>query len=563
MPDEAGAINGGMARFRFLAKTFAYLLSATLFIILAGCVGSSKDPLLGPATGTVLGQLGGPGRLARKASNSLLLEKQGRETEVLLQQNASVHGLNLRLSPTFVTASPNFSQLAFAAYSFNIAGYVGPATLTSTWQTPPAAGTCFIGLSEWTADSWRWFSAPTDGSPLDATDLQPFADASGNVLAVVLTTGSVPCELAGIKIGNGNTLAHWHETQFNSEPLSISNLALLNINGVPGIFVTNLVLAAGREQILLLRASDLDATAVEPLIQVLQNPDLSYQLEITGAMIHGVPALAVLAIGTDKDVISYAQASDPQGNGWPFPTIIDPHADLDHPFLHEVDGHPAIVMNGYATHETPVYRRANDADGVSWPPSWLQLNTGAHNMTALDFDVIDGVPAIYAVEDIDGGMASYSFAQAIDLDGASWGPWYGMGTFPSGGYPYRGLAILDSGLPAAVFMNPGVYALRSGGPPHSAWGSPFSTLLGAPSTLDFEVIGGLPQVAQSVVGSEQLWFNMATGADVDSWEAPQKLAADVSGFTLDMAEIGGRPAIAVGNYNGGNRSQYAWLFMYY
>jgi hypothetical protein len=93
--------------------------------------------------------------------------------------------------------SPTFDDVAFALYRFKVLPGTGPV-LGTDWETPPGALGCYIGLANYTTDSWNWFACT--GDDISLPPLAPYIVDDLVTLAVcVLEVG--PLRLQCIRFG--------------------------------------------------------------------------------------------------------------------------------------------------------------------------------------------------------------------------------------------------------------------------------------------------------------------------------------------------------------------------
>ena len=214
------------------ALALALALSA-----LPGCGGHGAaglapkgDAASPPPAAAGLLKLPAPSELAAKARHASLYDqdllKSGAAFDATLP-NANMEG-DGDAGEYFPAWDPggvhDYSGLAFAIYRFNATGYAGEPTLNWYFTTPPAAGSFWLALANFTLNRWDWFEAPAGDSlnlPALLTDYRRTAD--GGIFACFLFTGTTPCALNWCGIGPQQATAALSATpQAGVPPLSVS-----------------------------------------------------------------------------------------------------------------------------------------------------------------------------------------------------------------------------------------------------------------------------------------------------------------------------------------------------
>lgn len=113
-------------------------------------------------------------------------------------------------SPNFIPEN-SLTDAAFATYDFNINGYDRNPQVRYEWESPPGAGHLWLGLSDWDADTWQWFK-PDPAAALNLADIAPFIRGDGELLAVVLVTGTQEDRLTSLRIGSRPPVISWQVT---------------------------------------------------------------------------------------------------------------------------------------------------------------------------------------------------------------------------------------------------------------------------------------------------------------------------------------------------------------
>jgi PKD repeat protein len=147
----------------------------------------------------------------RAAAGATLLRHFGSEIDpALTPQNASASGATLALSPNWSAATPQPAGLALALYRFTVAGYTGPTELHVDWTGSAAASDRFVAVADFTRNRWAFLPIAADGSVALTAEQFAAATAPATVefLAVAVSTGSLPSQLAEIRIGENQGPLH-------------------------------------------------------------------------------------------------------------------------------------------------------------------------------------------------------------------------------------------------------------------------------------------------------------------------------------------------------------------
>lgn len=162
-----------------------------------------------------------------------------------------------------------------------------------------------------------------------------------------------------------------------------------------------------------------------------------------------------------------------------------------------IDGHPAIVYRAGSEGELR-YTIASDLAGSQWKtPVPVVTNTSVRWITLIN---IGGRPAISYHDETQGTV---NFIRAKDASGDAWG-------------------------------EPSVVA-RMGS---------LKTPNDGPSYISTVVVGGLPAIAFIDLRTRNVQFTRATNVEATDWTAPLEIHNRRVAYSLSMAAIGGRPAIA-------------------
>jgi hypothetical protein len=178
----------------------------------AAC-GSQQSSLKTSAPVTLPRPNGNPSALAAVPSlASLRRLPAGVADQFLLQQDGARFAADLGagrctpvnrhadFSPAWSAATPNAASAAFALYRLTYDPQATPVTLSLNWKTtPPADSDCWLGLSDWSGNVWRW-QQPSGGT-LTLENPAQFLDGSQHCYVALLVLGETPCSLATIGFG--------------------------------------------------------------------------------------------------------------------------------------------------------------------------------------------------------------------------------------------------------------------------------------------------------------------------------------------------------------------------
>ncbi|MCH7472706.1 PKD domain-containing protein [bacterium] len=125
-----------------------------------------------------------------------------RTTAALPRNLVAPSGANAAFSPTWIAAdSPALADLAYATYSFSLAGYSDEPALSLSWQAPPSDwDNLWLGLSSWDKDVWEWHAGPPDGL-LALASLEQYIEADGAMLVAVVLLGADEAMLEWLRVG--------------------------------------------------------------------------------------------------------------------------------------------------------------------------------------------------------------------------------------------------------------------------------------------------------------------------------------------------------------------------
>ncbi|MCH7472167.1 PKD domain-containing protein [bacterium] len=209
--------------------------------------------------------------------------------------------------------------------------------------------------------------------------------------------------------------------------------------------------------------------------------------------------------------------------------------------LLEVDGLPAICFAIKEIELEPgymAYIRALDADGNDWGES-IDLEMGDIDGRGVGFEIVEGRPAV---------LSDNLYKRANDAQGVSWPP---AAAIPEVGNGFQELVLLG-GVPATCNAR---FFAKATDPLGESWGEP-SPVYGPNSSnhLSMAVVGGKPAMAvyRSSIGVDydDLLYISARDKDGEQWNVPVVLEyLGIGAGTPRLAEAAGLPAIAYVNHS--------------
>jgi hypothetical protein len=189
----------------------ALLLLGTLY--LCGCAGDRRPagalpgaaaaaPSAGLPAPTALAPLLPAQRDASLVPGDLIKGGEGYASSLPHQRVTATAG-GAVFDPDFTGTAAPFAGLSFAIYFFDISGYDGVPAVQYTWNgPPPAAADAWVALVNWDTQLWDFFPVEADRRLDVPGGLAPYIDFGGALLAAVIVTGSISCELDRIYIGS-------------------------------------------------------------------------------------------------------------------------------------------------------------------------------------------------------------------------------------------------------------------------------------------------------------------------------------------------------------------------
>jgi hypothetical protein len=188
--------------------------AAGLVLFVPAC---GRDDATAPAAGAFSSRpdfgLPTPGQIATgaaqtKSASAAVLLRQGSDFEAGWVQHVTADGTNADYAPNWAGKASAFTEVAYAVYRFNLAGYTGEQSLQLTWSTFPVdLNKVWIGCSDWAGDRWDWHAGPAaDGKlTLAAPGFTPYtkpADpGAGDMLVAFVLLGTDPASLAQVRVG--------------------------------------------------------------------------------------------------------------------------------------------------------------------------------------------------------------------------------------------------------------------------------------------------------------------------------------------------------------------------
>lgn len=118
------------------------------------------------------------------------------------QRNAAPVELYCEFTPGWTTAAPNFNQLAYSCYAFDMSGYDRAQQISFGWRQTGDPADLWIGLADFRRDCWSWHRLP-EGSDTLALDFTPYIDpVTQRMLVLPLLTGESVWQLDYIHVGD-------------------------------------------------------------------------------------------------------------------------------------------------------------------------------------------------------------------------------------------------------------------------------------------------------------------------------------------------------------------------
>lgn len=182
---------------RVRASALAWPVLALMLIVLAGCAGStgtSPSPVgqiertPSPSAGQLDGLAFPKGVSADFAWTDYPPKQDGAGFAAELgNHNIEAQEKSAAFVPALTPSGDALADSAYCIYRLRCYRQADTAALQFAWDgTPPAAGTCWIGLPNWEAQVWNWVPLPEDNE-IAADPLELSTEDHTTVVAVVLT----------------------------------------------------------------------------------------------------------------------------------------------------------------------------------------------------------------------------------------------------------------------------------------------------------------------------------------------------------------------------------------
>jgi hypothetical protein len=506
-----------------------------LLLYLCGCASRTTEPNLTPA----LGRLPAPSAVIRRASADPLLHQVGAARSVSLAQNDLTEWQAVRLQPRYTPATDDFADLAFAAYELNVpAAFTQPPVLHLAWaQAPEPGAQVLLGLANWNADHWDWFTAE-DQRTFDLGSITPYRADDGALLAVVIPLSNTDVVLTELWLGD---VAPSGRHQLNAAPARYSQLELLDTGGaLPALAaVRGTEVGADIRYDAVLFIPRADGTPEWEEQVVFSNPQLNFELELQAAMVDGNPAFALRVLNASGQIL-YAQAGDAQGRVWNgFQGVLAvPDGELVD--LAEVDFNAALLWNDFSVpgSPTPYYVLSRDpAAAAGWRDSVDLSASGLHK--AFDLQVIGGIPAVSTYTEDAAPLLKLYVRHANDALGLAWDDPVEAGA-GTGNALTPQLALLADGGPAVLYGSSGdLYFRPASDLAGETWAEP-SALVTNDNTLGyaFALDGTVPAVGQ-ISSTRDLWLRHSDDNLGQSWTQVTHMDGGIAANAVDLANHDG------------------------
>ncbi|MBN2082553.1 PKD domain-containing protein [bacterium] len=424
---------------------------------------------------------------------------------------------------------------AYAIYTFELPDYDGLAQLTVNWDTPPANGKLWLGLSNFSADCWEWFS-PADPGLLDFSALDPYFSESGMCFAVVLVTGDAEAFLAAIQLGEDNetpTANFAADVLSGTVPLTVNFDASASTD--PGTGITLYEWDWNGDGTYDQDGGDATAS------HVFETADTyTVILRVTGSSGSTDTAAVLITAG---DAAGWQQI------------VVPPGTCQSGNIFWDVAGHPAVAYsNGYSL----AYRRALDAEGETWGEEQVIETIEGRSFRQRAVGMVNGDPAVAWFRHVDSSSTSeleLHFSLAQDAAGGSWGA---PVTVAAGLYSSDGtmLGVVDAGGRPALGYDRGetLQYQRANDASGTEWGNAITVVAeGVDASSSLELVADRPAVAYADYSSDpygyEIRYLIANDAAGTTFAAPAVALARQTGQInwMALADIKGRPGIAYGD----------------
>lgn len=150
---------------------------------------------------------------------------------------AVVNGASCDFSPAWTGNTDPAGGLAYASYHFAVPGFDRAPQVRLAWGTAPGAPGCWFALANWTRDRWDWYAASPSGITSLAS-MAKYLNFSGDLVAVVLCTGTDPASLASLRLsGPAPVAAAVADKPLGRAPLTV-NFDASSSTTEPGTAIT-------------------------------------------------------------------------------------------------------------------------------------------------------------------------------------------------------------------------------------------------------------------------------------------------------------------------------------
>jgi hypothetical protein len=296
---------------------------------------------------------------------------------------AAPDGTDLNLLPAFDTSgTPEFSDLAYAIYAFDIPEYSGAAIVRTYWPVPAEAGAAYIGVSDFAGNCWRWHPVSA-GGVAQLGSMAGLIHASGRLYCVVALTGTDVATLGTVRIGQTliegqlralpQSMTAPFVAELDATSLTIAGASIVqyafdtdgdgqaDVTNSTGVASANMGAVEVRNVFVECSTSEgqvfrrtialhglLNIWVAEPLV-TSQSSSEDYRRPVLG-VVAGKPCLTYIYEAGDPPDIPYTStvklhmANDPLATGWGGPQLPAGLIDMNRVFsIVDADGKPAVL----------------------------------------------------------------------------------------------------------------------------------------------------------------------------------------------------------------------------
>jgi len=271
------------------------------------------------------------------------------------------------------------------------------------------------------------------GTPMNVAKIgSGGAGSGGDALNVSLCylNGATPAIAFEGNVGNGESYMYAKDSSGSSwnTPIAATSSSM-----PPGIVLGQVAgkpaIAAHQNGIQFTPATTANGSSWSQSVKAAAAPGSFYGNMVDILVVNGNPAIIYderfsAALTGGYDVLTYVRATDAAGTKWGTAVVIDGSQEvftdspgIDTTKLAIIGGRPAVaylaslVTGGFEVR----YKRANDANGASWPPTAKVIEDGGR--IVLGLVAVGGCPAIGLVSCSSGDVKYYA---ALDAAGSSW-----------------------------------------------------------------------------------------------------------------------------------------------